>query len=646
MHLPRFMKWLASALLALLLLAAITVVLVGWNWLRAPIERMAFEKTGRTLVIGGNLEVHWGWPWPRIQAQKVSFSNPPWAIYPHLLTADAVAFSVHLPKLLTKKWVLSDLHLTRPVVHLELGSEGRKNWLLDPNQQDASARVDIDRLTLDQGVMGYDDKASHTSIRTELSTLPVPTGSTADPGVSFSAQGQFNGLSLKASGTGDTILTMRNETTPYGLTVDGTVGHTRIQATGHVTSLVKLVAIDMQLTLSGNNLNQLFTLTGIAMPATRDYVMQGHLVRQADTLRYAPFTGRMGSSDLGGWVQVKTGGKRPVLTGDLVSTRLTLEDLGPVIGAREDQVQNAKNAATRIGPVTASTPRAKRVIPDLPFNAAQWNSVDAQVNFSAKSIRRAADAPLESLVTHISLKDSVLTLDPLQFAFGRGQINAVVTLDGRHNPIQTRAQVQATRLALSQWLPTNTSGNATTSLMGGKIVLAGSGNSVGTMLAGSSGSVKLLVSGGDISQMMMEKAGLHLWEIFRLSLTGDKQIKLRCAVANFDVKAGQMRANTLLLDTQVTTLLGSGSIDLAQEKLDLTISQKTKNTSPLALRSPIHVGGNFALPIIKVDPGRLAARALGAVALGIVNPLLMLLPLIDPGPGADTDCAQWLQGKP
>ncbi|MDD5470654.1 MAG: AsmA family protein [Sideroxydans sp.] len=646
MHLPRFMKWLASALLALLLLAAITVVLVGWNWLRAPIERMAFEKTGRTLVIGGDLEVHWGWPWPRIQAQKVSFSNPPWTIYPHLLTADAVAFSVHAPQLLTQKWVLSDLHLTRPIVHLELGSEGRKNWLLDPNQQDASARVDIDRLTLDQGVIGYDDKASHTSIRTELSTLPVPTGSTADPGVSFSAQGQFNGLSLKASGTGDTILTMRNETTPYGLTVDGTVGHTRIQATGHVTSLVKLVAIDMQLTLSGNNLNQLFTLTGIAMPATRDYVMQGHLVRQADTLRYAPFTGRMGSSDLAGWVQVKTGGKRPVLTGDLVSTRLTLEDLGPVIGAREDQVQNAKNAATRIGPVTASTPRAKRVIPDLPFNAAQWNSVDAQVNFSAKSIRRAADAPLESLVTHISLKDSVLTLDPLQFAFGRGQINAVVTLDGRHNPIQTHAQVQATRLALSQWLPTNTSGNATTSLMGGKIVLAGSGNSVGTMLAGSSGSVKLLVSGGDISQMMMEKAGLHLWEIFRLSLTGDKQIKLRCAVANFDVKAGQMRANTLLLDTQVTTLLGSGSIDLAQEKFDLTISQKTKNTSPLALRSPIHVGGNFALPIIKVDQGRLAGRALGAVALGIINPLLMLLPLIDPGPGADSDCAQWLQGKP
>jgi len=194
-------------------------------------------------------------------------------------------------------------------------------------------------------------------------------------------------------------------------------------------------------------------------------------------------------------------------------------------------------------------------------------------------------------------------------------------------------------------LPADQKGLASASLIGGKIRLDGSGNSVGSMLAQANGSVALLMSGGDISQMTMEKAGLHLWEIFRLTLTGDKQIKLRCAVANFDVKAGMMTSDTLLFDTEVTTLLGSGSIDLAQEKLDVTVTQKTKNTSPLALRSPIHISGNFAKPIIKVDQGRMAARALGALALGAINPLLALIPLIDAGPGQDSDCAQWLQGK-
>lgn len=58
---------------------------------------------------------------------------------------------------------------------------------------------------------------------------------------------------------------------------------------------------------------------------------------------------------------------------------------------------------------------------------------------------------------------------------------------------------------------------------------------------------------------------------------------------------------TLVFDTQVTTLLGTGSIDLGQETLDLTFVPKTKNTSPVALRSPIYVRGSFAHPTVNFN---------------------------------------------
>lgn len=645
MTLPRTLKWIASAALALVIAAALFIALFGWNWLRAPLQQKVLAQTGRVLLIRGDLEVHLGWPWPRIQARQVSYANPAWAAQAQLLTADEVAFSIHLPQLLAQRLSLSDLHLVKPVVFLEVGADGRKTWLLDRNQKDDNARVVIDRLTLDQGVIGYDDKAGKTSIRAELSSLAKPADQRQASGVSFSAKGKYKGLPLIAKGTGDSVLALRDESTPFGLVIDTTVGQTRIQAQGHITSLMKFSAIDMQLTLSGDNLNQLFTLTGIALPATRDYVAQGHFVRKGNTLRYEAFSGRVGTSDLTGWWQVETGGKRPLLTADLVSTQLTLEDLGPVIGARPGHLDAAIKAVETTGTAGAVTPRSKRVMPDLPFKFANWDTVDADVKFSAQSMRQAQYMPLEGLSTHLRLSDSVLTLDPLQFGMAGGQLMAAVTLDGRHNPIQAKARLQLKRLALAKLLPADQKGKASTSQIGGQITLAGSGNSVGTMLAQADGSVALLVSGGDISQMAMEKAGLHLWEIFRLTLTGDKQIKLRCAVANFDVKSGTMDANTLLLDTEVTTLLGSGSIDLAQEKLDLTLTQKTKNTSPLSLRSPIHIGGNFAKPVIQVDQTRMAARALGALALGAINPLLALIPLIDAGPGQDSDCVQWLQGK-
>jgi AsmA protein len=60
----------------------------------------------------------------------------------------------------------------------------------------------------------------------------------------------------------------------------------------------------------------------------------------------------------------------------------------------------------------------------------------------------------------------------------------------------------------------------------------------------------------------------------------------------------------------------------------------------VALRSPIYVRGSFAKPDVAFDKGRVAMRAIGAIALGMVNPLLALLPLIDAGPGKDSDCGQ------
>ncbi len=174
----------------------------------------------------------------------------------------------------------------------------------------------------------------------------------------------------------------------------------------------------------------------------------------------------------------------------------------------------------------------------------------------------------------------------------------------------------------------------------GDFILAGNGNSVGRMLATADGKVGLVVANGEISRLMMEKVGLHLWEILELTVTGDQLIELHCGVANFAVKEGVMYADALVLDTAITTIIGTGTIDLGQETLDLTLNQKTKNTSPLALRSPIHVRGSFSRPDVEVDKGHLAARGLGALALGLINPLLALIPLIDAGPGQDSDCGR------
>ena len=653
----RLIQWTAGLLVAPVLLVVLLIAIFGWNWLRGPIERMTLEKTGRELAINGDLMIKFGWPLPRIQAGMVTFANPAWAREKQMLAADEIEITIDLPQLLRQNIVLKEVRLRRPEVFLEQGSDGRKNWLLDLNQQDEGMRIRVDRLTLDQGTLGYDDTADKTSIRAKLSTNNQ-AGSAIASGVVFSAQGQYRGLPLKASGSGESVLAMRDESAPYALKVDATIGRTAVRAEGTVTSLLKFSAIDMNLDLRGESLDQLYPLLGIVFPATRAYATKGRLLRNGDAWRYEKFSGRIGGSDIAGTLAVDTGGKRPVMNADLISNVLVFEDLGPIIGSRPGSVARAVGAAadtvsgsiasasaddrqTTAPPATGSA--RNRVLPDLPFKTDRWDSVDAEVTLKVKTIRRAAALPLENLVTHLSLRDSVLTLDPLNFGIAGGELKAVISLDGRKDPVLATARIKARKILIARMFPTVELSQTSIGEINGEFAFAGKGNSVGRMLATANGKVGLVVANGEISRLMMEKVGLHIWEILELKLTGDKLIKLHCGVANFDVKAGVMHADALVLDTAVTTIIGTGTIDLGQEKLDLTLNQKTKNTSPLALRSPIHVRGNLAKPDVEVDKGRVAARGLGAIALGLVNPLLALLPLIDAGPGKDSDCAQLVQ---
>lgn len=640
MKLPRSFNVFAGLLLALIVLATLFAAIAGWNWLRGPIERLVTERTGRALVINGDLSIKLGWPLPVIRATSVTFANPDWAAEKQMMVADTVEITVDLLQLLGRHLVLPEVRLEHPTLFLEQGINGRKNWLLDLEQKDETARIEIGRLSLDQGMLGYDDLQEKTRFRSELST-----SSTAAVGedLTFTAQGMYKGRPVKANGQGGSVLALRDENTPYPLKVDLTIGRTSIKAEGTITSLLKFTAMDMRLELQGESLAQLYPLLGIAFPETRTYTTAGHLVHSERRWRYEPFTGQIGDSDMAGSLDVQTGGARPVLNADLVSVKLDFADLGPLIGVRPGKLQAAQQSAvltTSIPEITAVTPERARILPDVPFKTDRWDSVDAEVSLKAKTIRRAEALPLENLDTHLSLRDSVLTLDPLDFGLAGGHLKGVITLDGRKDPIQAHAQIRARKLLLARLFPTVTLSKASIGEVNGEFDLSGEGNSVRRMLATSSGRLGLIITQGEISRLMMEKAGLHLWEIMELNVAGDQRIKLRCAVADVDVKHGNMDIGALVFDTEITTILGTGRIDLGQERLDLTLRQKTKNTSPLALRSPIHVRGNFANPEVGVDKGPVVARALGAIALGMVNPLLALLPLIDAGPGADSDCRQ------
>ena len=627
----RLRKILAALLLAPLVLAglaAIGIALFGWNWARAPLQHAVLARTGRALEIAGDLDIRLGWPALHLQARGVSFANPAWAAEPRMLAVEVADIAIDLPALWQRRLVLSTAHLTQPVVMLEVSPEGRKTWLLDGDQSDENARVRIGRLSLDHGQLGFDDARHATHIRMQLDTPDASTGRLV-----FSAEGRYKGLALHASGQGGPVLTLRDESLPYALDLEATIGRTGLRASGHIVGLLSLAAVDLQLALHGDNLADLFPLLGVGLPRTRDYVTAGHLVRSGSSWRYDNFTGRVGRSDVAGSLQIEQAGVRPLLRGAVSSQVLDVADLGPAVGADVPAPQAA-----------APSPRAatQRVLPELPFDTRHWRAFDVDVMLHAQRIKRANTLPLQAVVVRARMQDAVLSFDPLEFAVAGGRLVASIRLDARQGTIQASAKARARQVLLGQLLPTLVLARSDLGQANGELDLAGRGNSVGAMLASANGSLRLVVARGEISRLLVERMGLHLLEILQLSITGDQSIAVNCAVADFSLEHGIMSADTLLLETDISSLSGSGQIDLGQETLDLRLVPRTRATSLVALRGPIHVGGTLGAPVVTLDKTRILTRAAGALALGLVNPLLALLPLVEAGPGPDSACGRLL----
>ncbi len=652
-------RWRRRATIGVLALLALPLLLVpllalaltafGANWARGPIAQLVQQQTGRVLQIQGDLRLGLGWPLLRVQVQGLRFANPAWSQEPQMLEVDRVDAQLDLRALLRGRLVLPTVAVGRPVVMLETAGDGRKSWLLDRAQSDDSTAVQIGRLTLAQGRIGFDDPRQTTHLRMALETAgqrpdaprPGPTSALGAPtDVLFSATGQWRGQPLQASGRGASVLGLRDETAPYPLTLEASVGPTRVRADGRITGLARWTAVDLQLSLQGGSLAQLFPLLGVGLPETGAYANAGHLLHSGRSWQYRSFSGKVGRSDVAGNLEVVLGGARPLLRGDIGSRQLDLADLAPVIGLRlaPDRPASAPDATPDAPAAAASGPR--RVLPQMPIKTDRWRVFDADLQLRVQHVLRAPAVPLDSASARLQLQDAVLTLDALDIGTAGGQLTGSVVLDARQAEVQAHAQLLARGLQLVQLFKVPDKAGSSMGRIHGRIDLRGHGNAVGRMLATADGTLQLAVDPGRISRLLMEQMGLHLLEILQLSLTGDQSVALRCAVADFSVNQGVMTARHLALDTAVSSVTGSGSINLDKETLDLTLVPHSRNTSLVALRGPIRLQGTLGAPQVQLDTAGILARGAGAIALGLVNPLLALLPLVETSKNLPSQCTK------
>ncbi|HJU25431.1 MAG TPA: AsmA family protein [Rhodanobacteraceae bacterium] len=659
----RILIWIVVFVAALVVVAILFVALFDWNRARPWMNQRLSASLGRPVAINGDLAVDWSrnpdadglshWvPWPRFTARDIDIANPAWAKRPRFATVEQVRFSLSPLALIGHTIEIPSLKLFGPSVDIERDKDGRANWRFNFAQGGGKWNLDIGEVGFDAGTIRIDDGKLdlHLDVAVQPLGKPVPFaqivaakengGGNAPPPrtdqayyFGWTAKGAWRGARASGSGKIGSVLALRNASMPFPLQADLRLRDVHIAMAGTLTDPVHLAALNLHLKMSADSMENLYPLTGLALPPSPPFATEGHLVGniREGVFRYSDFDGHVGGSDLHGEATYATAGARPKLTGHLTSNVLKFSDLAPLVGADSNASKKRRGEAVK--------QPADKLLPVEPFDTARWRKMDADVTFTGKRILRKAQLPIQDLSTHAVMDDGVLTLDPLRFGVAGGDLDARITLDGRRDPMHGDMRVSVRRAQLKRLFPTVDLMKSSLGQINGDAALTGSGNSVAKLLGTSDGEVKLLVDNGAVSKLLLEEAGLNIANIITTKLFGDEPVKNNCAAADFKAHDGLWRSTLFLVDTETATINVDGTINLATEQLDLTLHPRSKGVRILSLRSPLYLRGTLKNPNAGVEKGPLLARGAGAAVLGTVAaPLAALAAMIAPSHKDENPC--------
>jgi uncharacterized protein involved in outer membrane biogenesis len=627
---PR-LRTVAFACTALIAASLLAVVLAfQWNWLRAPLEHRLSAGTGRAVTIA---ELSGWWEQgPRLQLRDVTVGG---IEETPLFKAREVSLHVAPWPLLLGRVELKELGLAGAVVDLQRDADGKGNWpgattreAEQPDRQAPPPRwqtTKIGAVTLSDVVLSMRDAVTGLEVRARADSQPQ----SAEPSAwttRYQLSGHYRKTPFAGQAYSGTLVTLRDTGIPFPFKGHVDIGRTKIDAEGGLSDLLGKMSIDTRLAISGPSLSTLYPTIPLALPTTPPYRLQGRLRLHEKVFLFDDISGRVGRSDMRGYGVFELKQPRPLLTASLDSNRLALADLGVLIGVPADEEERRKEP---------------RVLPDAKFDLSRMNAMNADVVLDARQLVVSPELPLEDLSMTIELVDGLLRLRPLKFGFAGGEIVSDVALDARNAPMAADAAFDFRKVSFERLFPTIDRSRLSAGELGAQIRLKGRGQSVAEILGSSNGTVAMAMSGGLISHTVVAAATLDGGQLLPLLIRGDQPIAIRCAAVSLVVEQGVGHTQIMVLDTETARVDGSGAVDLAAERFELEFDAKPKQPSILSVRAPLHVEGSFRQPRVTVSSGALL-RGGAALALGVINPLAALIPLIETGPGEDTNCQQVL----
>jgi uncharacterized protein involved in outer membrane biogenesis len=641
-------------LLIALFVGAIAVLMsTDFNKYKPLIAEKAKEATGRDLVIAGDLEVGISLT-PSVSVAGVTLSNASWSKQPEMVKVGRFEAQMSLIPLAFGIIDVQRIVLEGADILLEVDAKGRANYEFKPavagepeaaetptekGEGGPGAIPVVHEVVIRESRLLYTDARSGASHEAAIEELTI-TGEGPDKPVAMDFRGGYNKAAIGMSATLGAPRELLSPTKPYPVAVELSAGGADITLKGTIDDPTAAKGLKLALSVNGDELGDLSALAGAEVPRMGAYSMSTNVTGDpASALNLVGFKGELAGSDVAGDVTLNLSGKRPLIDAKLKSKLIDVSALGAAAGGGAPEEAAEKEPAKP----------GDRLFPDDPLPVEGLRAVDANLTFDADLII-AAGAKLQGAHVGLTLKGGNLTVNPIKATVAEGAIDGSIGLDGRKDAASLAAKLLLSKVNLDTLL---TDMQITEDIEGRgniNVDVAGRGTSVARIMAGLNGRASVLMGQGRMKttfmQTMLGGTGNLLNKVLDKGKAGYTVVN--CAVLDFPISKGIATAKAFYIDSETRGIVGTGTVNLRNETLDLVVDPRNKKKIDKA-SLPVHITGTFLAPDYEIDTKAAAGKLTGALGIELPGGLmggqaagetpLIEGPCAPPAPAASTEPA-------
>lgn len=591
-RLTKIAGWTCGAVFVLFLV----IGFFPWGMLRGTIEARASELVGRPVTIGALDRVDSFGFHPTVAIRDVRVPQAAWAGEGDLARVRAATVTFSVWPLLRGGFSPEDIMADGVRLAFVRDADGRTNWSKDEESNGGGHRFDLSGLTIRDAVVSYEDAKQDRSFKMRLAA-------NAAGGLSGQGVGTVRGAPVRIAVSGPTI--DRVGLWPFRARIDGDA--LTMHADGTMDRALDTKAMTLDVSARAADLKFIDAVIEAGLFQTRPVQMRAHVRHDGGKWTITKLAGTIGQSDLRGHLTVHKVDGRSKIDGALDSQRFAFDDLSSARGRAAGRALEA-----RIGP---------RLVPNTRIDLAKIDTTDGRLAFRVRSIIGEDSDTLVNMRGVMTMDHQRLTLAPLRLGLAQGIVTGRAV-------VEQRGGKPAPTLTLDLRLD---NGRVATFANDGQITgriaararLKGTGETIRAAVGRSNGTLGLVARDGSLPAKYAAALGFDAGRA--LLADAGKPAALRCLVARLDMRGGTGRADSVIIDTTLSQLTGSGTVSFPDERLNFSLRGTPKRKVMLRIPGSVMMTGTLQQPSLVVPPQVKSAgnilKALGDRLLGRTGPL-------------------------